>query len=109
MIKTHFMIMREIACKLGVSAPESDEDIYDIYFLTSISRRIDKAFKGELSSNFTTYKTHPAESVSGIAQRQLGDEKLWVEIARLNSLEFQDVNAHDYYPVGTVLIIPNKN
>jgi hypothetical protein len=40
---------------------------------------------------------------------QLGDEKLQVEIARLNSLEFPDVHANDYYPVGTVLILPGNN
>jgi hypothetical protein len=53
-----------------------------------------------------TYRTHAAKSVSGIALRALGDVYLWVEIARLNSLEYPDMGAHDYYPVGTVLLMP---
>jgi hypothetical protein len=61
------------------------------------------------ANNFGSHTTQPAESVAGIALRQLGDEKLWVEIARLNSLEFPDVHANDYYPVGTVLILPGNN
>jgi hypothetical protein len=56
---------------------------------------------------FETHKTECAESVAGIALRKLGNEKLWVEIARLNSLVFPDVSANDYYPVGTILLLPN--
>ena len=55
---------------------------------------------------FKTYKTRSAESVAGIAIRNLGNEKLWLEIARLNSLDFPDVGPNDYYPVGTVLLLP---
>jgi hypothetical protein len=65
------------------------------------------AYRGELIGlPFKDYKTECAESVAGIALRNLGSEKLWVEIARLNSLDFPDVGPNDYYPVGTVLLLP---
>jgi hypothetical protein len=68
--------------------------------------RLESMCKTLTTMEFTHYTTNPAESVAGIALRQLGDERLWVEIARLNSLKFPDVNANDYYPVGTMLVIP---
>jgi len=55
---------------------------------------------------YLTYTTTPAESVAGIAARQLKDQSKWIEIARLNSLEHPDMGPHDYYPVGTVLHMP---
>jgi heterodisulfide reductase subunit C len=120
MNKSNFSIIREIACKVGVSPPESDEEIFCATFLGKIGRAInkidnelrcakEKIFALEKLESFTTYKTNPAESVAGIAHRQLGNEDLWVEISRLNSLKFPDVSAHDYYPVGTQLILPKRH
>jgi predicted nuclease with TOPRIM domain len=64
--------------------------------------------EAKLTCNFTNYETMPAESVAGIALRQLGDVNKWVDIAWLNSLNFPDVGPNDYYPVGTVLIMPER-
>lgn len=52
------------------------------------------------------YETRPAESVAGIAKRQLGDERRWVEIRDLNAHAFPDIGPHDYYQVGTLLTMP---
>lgn len=117
-MKSNFQVIREIACMVGVSSPESDEEIYSITFLNSIKRSIVRVFNEvkqantriselENSDAFTRYKTSAAESLAGIAIRQLGDQLLWVEVARLNSLEHPDMHPNDYYPVGTVLILPN--
>lgn len=55
------------------------------------------------------YTTRPGESVMGIALRQLKNEKRWPEIIKLNEDRFADVGPHDYYPVGTVLVLPEKS
>lgn len=55
---------------------------------------------------YGSYTTRPAESVAGIALRQLGDESRWVEIRDLNAHAFPGIGPHDYYPVGTVLRMP---
>jgi hypothetical protein len=62
----------------------------------------------KLTCKFTSYKTEPAESVAGMAIRQLGNESRWVDIAWLNSLKFPDIGPNDYYPVGTILIVPES-
>lgn len=56
----------------------------------------------------STYKTQPAESVAGIALRQLGDESRWREIRDLNSEDYPEMTGPDYYPVGTTIILPEK-
>lgn len=56
----------------------------------------------------TTYTTESAESLAGIAIRQLGDESKWTQIARLNSNQFPEMNAHDYYPFGTEIVISDE-
>lgn len=115
----HFSIILKIACDLGVSAPESDHDIYSPTFLNSIKRSVKGLFSDlektharisvlENSGAYQKYKTSAAESLSGIALRQLGDETLWVEIERLNSLKFPTMRAHDYYPVGTYILLPKR-
>lgn len=53
----------------------------------------------------TTYTTQPGESVAGIALRQLGDENAWKRILACNP-KFHDLLAPDYFPVGTVLVLP---
>lgn len=55
---------------------------------------------------YKTYITQPAESLAGMAARQLKDEKRWIEIRDANSLEFPDMCASDYYPVGSAILIP---
>lgn len=57
---------------------------------------------------YTEYVTTPAESVAGIAARQLGDQERWIEIRDLNALHHPDIGPHDYYPVGTKLRMPAK-
>jgi hypothetical protein len=79
------------------------------YECATLSRKVAELEReiGILKSlDFLTHKTECAESVAGIALRKLGDEKLWVNIARLNSLEFPEISANDYYPVGTILLLP---
>lgn len=53
-----------------------------------------------------THTTHPGESVMGIAMRELKDEKRWKEIRDLNAEAHPNMGPHDYYPVGTVLAMP---
>ncbi|CAN7543832.1 hypothetical protein LJR130_003838 [Variovorax sp. LjRoot130] len=55
-----------------------------------------------------THTTQPAESLMGIALRQLKDESRWTEIRDLNASNFPDMGPHDYYPVGTVLKLPTE-
>jgi hypothetical protein len=50
--------------------------------------------------------TQPAESLMGIALRQLKDESRWTEIRDLNAASFPDMGPHDYYPVGTAIKLP---
>lgn len=57
-------------------------------------------------SKYAEYVTTPAESVSGIAFRELRDPARWVEIRDLNALEHPEMGPHDYYPVGTKLRMP---
>lgn len=52
-----------------------------------------------------TYTTQPAESVMGIALRQCGNEMEWRHILACNP-EFARMLPHEYFPVGTVLILP---
>ncbi len=57
-------------------------------------------------NNTGTYTTRSGESVAGIALRELGSEKRWREIADLNAGKFPEMLGADYYPVGTVLMLP---
>lgn len=57
---------------------------------------------------YRTHTTEPAESLCGIALRQLGDETRWTEIRDLNAGRFPDMLGSDYYPVGTVLKLPPR-
>jgi nucleoid-associated protein YgaU len=56
--------------------------------------------------NQNAYTTKPAESLAGIALRELGDESRWVEIAKLNEEMFPDMRRSDYYPCGAVIELP---
>lgn len=60
------------------------------------------------AEQYGSYVTTPGESVAGIALRQLGDESRWIEIRDLNAQAFPDMGPHDYYPVGTKLVMPKS-
>lgn len=53
-----------------------------------------------------TYTTNPGESLLGIALRELNHGPGWSEIRDLNADRFPDMGPHDYYPPGTVLVLP---
>ncbi len=55
---------------------------------------------------YVSYTTRPAESLAGIALRQLKDESRWVEIRDINAHVFPDMQSHSYYPAGTVIKLP---
>jgi hypothetical protein len=64
---------------------------------------------GELDASLApvrTYVTSPAESIVGIAFRELKNDARWLEIRDLNAETYPDMHQHDYYPVGTVLLMP---
>lgn len=52
-----------------------------------------------------TYTTQAGESVAGIALRQCGNEAEWRGILECNP-KFEDLLPNDYFPVGTVLMLP---
>ena len=54
------------------------------------------------------YITKPAESIVGIALRELGDESRWQEIRDLNVEEYPAMLGPDYYPVGTAIVLPER-
>jgi hypothetical protein len=54
-----------------------------------------------------TYTTKPAESVMGIALRQCGNEDAWRQILAWNP-RFESLASCDYFPVGTVLVMPPR-
>lgn len=56
----------------------------------------------------TEYTTSPAESLAGIAIRELGDESRWTEIRDLNNKEHPEMSSFDYYPVGSVIQLPDR-
>ena len=57
-------------------------------------------------ATYVDYVTQPAESLAGIACRQLNDERRWIEIRDINAHAFPDMAPHDYYPVGTRIKLP---
>ncbi|HGM5695299.1 TPA: hypothetical protein ACKPZN_001704 [Pseudomonas aeruginosa] len=58
---------------------------------------------------YVSYTTRPAESLAGIALRQLKDESRWVEIRDINAHAFPDMQSHNYYPVGTMIKLPSPS
>ncbi|UXL06438.1 LysM peptidoglycan-binding domain-containing protein [Achromobacter xylosoxidans] len=62
----------------------------------------------QASAEPATYTTRPGESVMGIALRELGDEKAWRHILACNP-QFADLLPHEYFPVGTVLTLPQAD
>ncbi|WP_058127832.1 hypothetical protein [Pseudomonas aeruginosa] len=55
---------------------------------------------------YVSYTTRPAESLAGIALRQLKDESRWVEIRDINAHALPDMQSHSYYPAGTMIKLP---
>ena len=53
------------------------------------------------------YKTSEAESLAGIAIRELHDESLWTEIRDLNAKRFPDMCSSDYFPVESIIELPS--
>ena len=62
--------------------------------------------RARLSDGYRVYSTKPGESLAGIACRQLNDDSRWVEIRDINAHVFPDMAHHDYYPVGTNIMLP---
>lgn len=62
----------------------------------------------QASAEPTTYTTRPGESVMGIALRELGNEEAWRHILACNP-QFADLLPHEYFPVGTVLTLPQAD
>ncbi|HHJ1842313.1 TPA: hypothetical protein ACQGV3_006892, partial [Pseudomonas aeruginosa] len=58
---------------------------------------------------YVSYTTRPAESLAGIALRQLKEESRWVEIRDINAPAFPDMQSHSYYPAGTVIKLPSPS
>lgn len=46
-----FEAMRRLATTLGVSAPESNEDVFNVSFINSINRSAKRVFKGNVEIN----------------------------------------------------------
>ena len=53
------------------------------------------------------YTTQAGESIAGIALRRLANETRWTEIRDLNAVKYPDMVATDYYPVGTIIELPD--
>lgn len=60
-----------------------------------------------LAAQYKSYTTQPAESLAGMAARQLKDESRWIEIRDANAQAFPDMGPSDYYPVGSIIKIPS--
>ena len=59
------------------------------------------------AAQYKSYTTQPAESLAGMAARQLKDESRWIEIRDANAQAFPDMGPSDYYPVGSIIKIPS--
>lgn len=59
-------------------------------------------------SKTTEYTTSEAESLKGIALRELKDETRWREIRDLNSEQFHSsFGPNDYYPPNSIILLPS--
>ena len=91
---------------------DATEPNHDYQYLCRIIKAVQHALDTTPSAQegqaeqYGSYVTTPGESVAGIALRQLGDESRWEEISDLNAHAFPDMGPHDYYPVGTELVMP---
>ncbi|MFK1073432.1 hypothetical protein ACIUWV_26615 [Pseudomonas aeruginosa] len=96
----------DVARALGL-LPSQERGFAWSYLLASIKSCVkaseDAAQAQHSVPAYVSYTTRPAESLAGIALRQLKDESRWVEIRDINAHAFPDMQSHSYYPAGTVI------
>ncbi|WP_221885888.1 LysM peptidoglycan-binding domain-containing protein [Pseudomonas aeruginosa] len=99
----------DVARALGLR-PSQERGFAWSYLLASIKSCVkaseDAAQAQHSVPAYVSYTTRPAESLAGIALRQLKDESRWVEIRDINAHTFPDMQSHSYYPAGTVIKLP---
>lgn len=99
----------DVARALGLR-PNQERGFAWSYLLASIKSCVkasgDSAQAQHSVPAYVSYTTQPAESLAGIALRQLKDESRWVEIRDINAHAFPDMRPHSYYPAGTVIKLP---
>ncbi|MDX3949717.1 hypothetical protein QYP01_30160, partial [Pseudomonas aeruginosa] len=99
----------DVARALGLR-PSQERGFAWSYLLASIKSCVkaseDAAQAQHSVPAYVSYTTRPAESLAGIALRQLKDEIRWVEIRDINAHAFPDMQSHSYYPAGTVIKLP---
>ncbi len=99
----------DVARALGLR-PSQERGFAWSYLLASIKSCVkaseDTAQAQHSVPAYVSYTTRPAESLAGIALRQLKDESRWVEIRDINAHTFPDMQSHSYYPAGTVIKLP---
>ncbi|WP_176430590.1 LysM peptidoglycan-binding domain-containing protein [Pseudomonas aeruginosa] len=99
----------DVARALGLR-PNQERGFAWSYLLASIKSCVkasgDSAQAQHSVPAYVSYTTQPAESLAGIALRQLKDESRWVEIRDINAHAFPDMRSHSYYPAGTVIKLP---
>ncbi|RPW57769.1 hypothetical protein IPC740_11820 [Pseudomonas aeruginosa] len=99
----------DVARALGLR-PSQERGFAWSYLLSSIKSCVkaseDAAQAQHSVPAYVSYTTRPAESLAGIALRQLKDESRWVEIRDINAHTFPDMQSHSYYPAGTVIKLP---
>ncbi|VFT04259.1 Uncharacterised protein [Pseudomonas aeruginosa] len=99
----------DVARALGLR-PNQERGFAWSYLLASIKSCVkaseDAAQAQHSVPAYVSYTTRPAESLAGIALRQLKDESRWVEIRDINAHTFPDMQSHSYYPAGTVIKLP---
>ncbi|MBG4412529.1 hypothetical protein GHV50_08140 [Pseudomonas aeruginosa] len=99
----------DVARALGLR-PSQERGFAWSYLLASIKSCVmaseDAAQAQHSVPAYVSYTTRPAESLAGIALRQLKEESRWVEIRDINAPAFPDMQSHSYYPVGTVIKLP---
>lgn len=99
----------DVARALGLR-PNEERGFAWSYLLASIKACV-KASENTAQAQhsvpaYVNYTTRPAESLAGIALRQLKDESRWVEIRDINAHAFPNMQSHSYYPAGTVIKLP---
>ncbi|WP_034055161.1 LysM peptidoglycan-binding domain-containing protein [Pseudomonas aeruginosa] len=99
----------DVARALGLR-PSQERGFAWSYLLASIKSCVkaseDAAQAQHSVPAYVSYTTRPAESLAGIALRQLKEESRWVEIRDINAPAFPDMQSHSYYPAGTVIKLP---
>ena len=115
MSDSSFDVLRRIASVMGVAGPESDDNIYDVSFLRSIERAINRSFgegvvieQCEDQGEVEAYVTSAGETLMGVALRHLGTQSRWPEIVAMNEKACRAVSPNTYLPDGMRLKLPLK-